>query len=128
LVLLHFPLENSVDFCEYELSKGLNKEATTMRKRRTFKTATLSPLVIEAAETDRAAAMAIFLLDNTDSIYGCWAGNMKAADQRILFGRFVGKGLIIISGDTETVGHSVSICFGTMRDTVWSARWVDLLH
>jgi hypothetical protein len=88
----------------------------------------ISDLMREAAETDRAAAMAFYCLEYAGSIYGRVYGYMTAADQRILFGRKIGKGLIIVDGSDETVGHSVSMCFGTMRDTVWTAPWRDLLH
>lgn len=67
----------------------------------------ITDIVREASETDRAAAMAIFLLDNTGSIFGRWMGNLPAATQRMLFGRYIGKGYIIINGDTETVDHSL---------------------
>lgn len=87
----------------------------------------ISDLTREAAETDRAAAMAFFLMDNAGSIFGRFVGYMKAADQRLIFGRFIGKGLIILNGSDETVGLNVSVCFGTMRDTVWQRRWSELV-
>jgi hypothetical protein len=89
---------------------------------------TLSPLAIEAALEDKAAALAFFLLDNTGSIFGHWQGRMTANDQRALLGRFVGKGLLIINGNDETIYHNVSVCFGTMRDNSWSRTWTELVE
>lgn len=88
----------------------------------------ITNLMRETAKLDRAAGMAFFLLEHTGTIYGKWRGRMKAADQRLFFGRFVGKGQIIINGDDETVSHNVSVCFGTMRDTVWTGHWYDLVQ
>lgn len=86
----------------------------------------ISPLAAEAAAEDRAAGMAFFLMDNTGSVLGHWAGRMAAKDQRKLFGKVIGRGVIIIDGDDETVGHNVSVCFGTMRETVWRESWTKI--
>ena len=67
--------------------------------------------------TDYAANLAFFLLDHTGSVCGVWRGRMAAVDQRKLFGRFLGKGLLIIDGSNETVRMIVSVCFGTDWDT-----------
>ncbi len=98
-----------------------------MRKPRRRNVTTLSPLVREAALEDKGAAMAIFLLDNTGSIFGRWVGYMTADDQRTVFGRKIGKGMIEVDGEKELVALNVSVCFGTMRDTVWSSRWIELV-
>ncbi|WP_034303050.1 hypothetical protein [Herbaspirillum sp. RV1423] len=63
-------------------------------------------------DIDYAANLALFLLEHTGSIYGEWHGKMKAADQRELMGRFLGKGTIVINGLNETVRNRVSVCFG----------------
>lgn len=81
----------------------------------------------EAATDDRGAAMAFFLLENTGTVLGRWRGYMHAADQRLLFGRAIGKGTIVLDGDDETVSHVVSMCFGTIYDTNWGLSWVKLL-
>lgn len=87
---------------------------------------TLSDFVVDVAKTDRAAALAFFLLDNTGSVLGEWNGQMSVADQRKLFGFVVGRGRICIMGDGELVMHSVTVCFGTMTDCVFSPTWGDL--
>ena len=49
-----------------------------------------------------------FLLANTGSVWGTWQGRMNYAEQRALFGRVIGKGLIIIDGLNETITHRVN--------------------
>ena len=61
---------------------------------------------------DYAANLGFFLLEKTGSIWGQWKGKMKAEDQRKLFGRFLGKGTIVIDGQTETICNRVKVCFG----------------
>jgi len=69
---------------------------------------------------DLASNIAHFLLANSSSIYGSWVGNIRAKDQRILFGRFLGKGRLFIDGDTDTVEHVIKVAFG--QDFHTSAR------
>lgn len=66
-----------------------------------------------ASKYDIAANMALFLATNGKSIYSTWAGNMKAADQRAIFGAFLGKGTIYIDGENDAVFCMVTVCFGT---------------
>jgi hypothetical protein len=80
----------------------------------------------ETAKIDRSAALAFFLMENAGGIFGRWSGRMPAADQRALFGQVIGRGIIWIDGETEEVGHNVSVCFGTMRETVWQSKWARL--
>jgi hypothetical protein len=72
-----------------------------------------------------ATNLAFFLLEKTGSVLGKWAGKMAAKDQRELFGRFIGKGEIIIDGTEETIGNRVKVCFGLDYDdrnvTAWRA-------
>jgi hypothetical protein len=77
-------------------------------------------------DTDYAANLAIFLLKNTGSIWGQWRGRMTATEQRALFGRFLGKGLISINGETERLKMIVKVCFGTDFDTRHDIAWRDL--
>lgn len=74
---------------------------------------------------DYAANLALFLLEKTGSIWGYWEGRMSAQDQRSLFGRFLGKGTIVIDGESEMVANRVKVCFGLDYDdrnvTAWSA-------
>lgn len=61
---------------------------------------------------DYAANLALFLLDKTGTIFGIWNGRLTASEQRNLFGRFVGKGKIIIDGERKTICNRVKVCFG----------------
>jgi hypothetical protein len=76
--------------------------------------------------TDYAANLAFFLLENTGSICGRWAGSMPAKDQRVLFGRFLGKGRLVINGQTEALMMFVKVCFGTDSDMRENIAWRDL--
>ena len=71
-------------------------------------------------------ALAIFLQENTGSACGFWHGKMLAADQRALFGRFIGKGTIIIDGTRETICNRVSVAFGLDYDDRNITRWSAL--
>ena len=75
---------------------------------------------------DAAGNMAIFLLQETGSIWGKWSGRLSAADQRKLFGKVIGKGTLVIDGGDETVCHFRTVCFGTMVDCVSTDYWRDL--
>lgn len=61
---------------------------------------------------DYAANLAFFLLERTGSIFSEISGKMTAAEQRALFGRFIGKGQIVINGTEETICNRVKVCFG----------------
>ena len=75
---------------------------------------------------DYAANLAIFLQEQTGSIYGSWSGRMSAKDQRALFGRFLGKGRVYISGSAERIEHHVKVCFGLDSDCTARIYWNDL--
>ena len=75
---------------------------------------------------DYATNLAFFLLDNTGSIYGRWKGNLPAKKQRDLFGRFLGKGTVVINGATERVIHSRKVCFGLDYEVTADLKWADL--
>ena len=49
---------------------------------------------------------------------GTWEGRMTATEQRALIGRYLGKGVIVINGDDETVRMRVKVCFGLDTDDV----------
>jgi hypothetical protein len=74
---------------------------------------------------DYAANLAHFLQEKTGSIYGTFEAKMPAAEQRALFGRYLGKGTIVIDGAKETICNRVIVCFGQDWDdrnvTKWSA-------
>lgn len=75
---------------------------------------------------DYAANLALFLQEKTGTIFGEWDGRMTAAEQRALFGRFLGKGRLCINGLSETVEHYVKVCFGTDSDCTARVAWRDL--
>lgn len=75
---------------------------------------------------DYAANLSFFLLEKTDSVLGQWAGKMTAAEQRALFGRFIGKGKIVIDGTAETICNRVKVCFGLDYDDRNVLRWAVL--
>jgi hypothetical protein len=81
---------------------------------------------VQVARVDHAAALAFFLQDNAGSIFGEWRGRMKAAQQRALFGRFLGKGTLTINGERETLTHTVKVCFGLDAEDTASLRWAQL--
>jgi len=86
----------------------------------------VSSFVRDVALTDRAAALAFFLLDNGASVLGTWHGRMTASDQRALFGRFIGKGRIYVDGTRETVEMTVSADYTGMRATEVLQPWAAI--
>jgi hypothetical protein len=76
---------------------------------------------------DYAGNMACLLLEKAGSIFGKVNLRLSAKDQRRLFGRFIGKGVIVIDGENEEVHHMKQVCFGTMYDTDASYSWRDLM-
>lgn len=77
-------------------------------------------------KTDHAASLALFLTEKTGTCLGSWQGRMPAAEQRALFGRFLGKGTLIIDGATERIEHFVKVCFGTDWDVTANLAWREL--
>jgi hypothetical protein len=76
--------------------------------------------------TDYAAALALFLTERKGSPLATWEGKMSAADQRALFGRYIGKGTIVIDGTSETICNRVKVCFGLDSDDRNTTRWAAL--
>lgn len=72
---------------------------------------------------DYAASLAIFLTEKTGTCMGEWYGRMSAQDQRALFGKYIGKGLIIIDGAQETICNRVKVCFGLDYDDRNVTNW-----
>lgn len=70
--------------------------------------------------------LALFLLEHTGSIYGVWQGHMPATKQRKLFGRFLGKGTLVIDGNNETLRMYVKVCFGLDYDARHLLAWREL--
>ena len=75
---------------------------------------------------DYAAQLALFLVEKTGSCLGCWKGPMRAAEQRALFGRFLGKGKLIIDGSEERLAHVVKRCFGLDYEVTADFNWRNL--
>lgn len=67
-----------------------------------------------------------FLITKTDSVWGIWSGKMSASEQRALFGRFIGKGKIVINGEDETICNRVKVCFGMDFYDKNVVHWRDL--
>lgn len=66
-----------------------------------------------------------FLLQTTGSIFGEFKGTMSATEQRRIFGEFLGKGKIVVSGKLEELGHIKKIAFGQDYEYT-SRRWSEL--
>jgi hypothetical protein len=77
-------------------------------------------------EMDYSANLALFLQDKTGSIFGDWQGRLLAKEQRALFGRFLGKGLLYIDGKEEVIEHHVKVCFGLDSERTALILWRDL--
>lgn len=73
-----------------------------------------------------AANLAIFLTEKNGTPLSVWDGKMTAAEQRSLFGRFIGKGTIVIDGRNETICNRVKVCFGLDYDERNVTAWRDL--
>ncbi len=72
---------------------------------------------------ERATSLAFYLTRATGTPCGRVQVRMPAADQRTLFGRYLGRGLIIIDGSTETVEHVVKRCFGLDHEVTACIPW-----
>jgi hypothetical protein len=72
---------------------------------------------------DYAANLAIFLTEKTGSCLKTWKGRLSAAEQRDLFGQFLGKGTIEIDGTAETLAHWVKVCFGQDFNVTFERKW-----
>lgn len=90
-----------------------------------MKTMNLNAMMDTKMKTDYAAKLAIFLTEKKGTPLASWSGKMTASEQRELFGRNIGKGIIIIDGQNETICNRVKVCFGQDYDdrnvTKWSA-------
>lgn len=75
---------------------------------------------------EAATNLAFFLLEKTGTVLGSWEGRMTASEQRALFGRFIGKGMLVINGAEETVQHIVKVCFGLDYDVTASYTFSNI--
>jgi hypothetical protein len=83
------------------------------------------------AGVDYAANLAMYIQAQTGSVCGYVEARMTAAEQRSLFGRYLGKGVICIDGAHEMISMRVKVGFGfdceyrktaTFRDLVFGKR------
>jgi hypothetical protein len=72
------------------------------------------------------SSLAFYLLEKTGSIFGTYSTRMNKKEQIALFGRYFGKGLLVISGEDETVQHIIKVCFGTDYDVTARIKWIEL--
>lgn len=75
---------------------------------------------------DYAGNLAAHLLEKTGSVFGTIAAKMTATEQRALFGRYLGKGTIVINGEEETICNRVKVCFGHDYDDRNVTSWRTL--
>ena len=75
---------------------------------------------------DAAGSLALFLTERAGSCLASWSGRLTAVEQRQLFGRFLGKGRLVIDGATETLEHHRKVCFGLDSECTAHLRWRDL--
>jgi len=74
---------------------------------------------------DYVANLTDFLMSKGESVIGSWSGRLTAAEQRALFGQFLGKGLLVIDGSEEDIQHWSACRFGGADITKW-IKWKDL--
>ena len=75
---------------------------------------------------DYAANLAIFLVEKTGSCLGSWKGNLPAAQQRALFGRFLGKGKLIIDGSEAPGSPGAGMVLIASRFCGSARRWASI--
>jgi hypothetical protein len=72
---------------------------------------------------EHAASLAFYLTRATGTPCGRAKVRMPAAAQRQLFGRYLGRGLLIIDGSTETIEHVIKRCFGLDHEVTARIPW-----
>ena len=75
---------------------------------------------------DRAAFLALVLMELTGTTNGYVESRMTANEQRAIFGRVLGKGVIKIDGAACEISMRVKVCFGTDYDIRNITHWRDL--
>lgn len=68
------------------------------------------------SDFDLAARLSLFLTEHTGSPSGHHATKLCKNDQLSLIGRYMGRGLLVFDGKTETIRHQIKTCFGTDYD------------
>ena len=98
-----------------------------MKRSRPVTYTPVSQVALDAAADGYIpTALAFFLIDQGKRVYDKWVGNISAADQRILFGSYIGKGRIVIDGERETVHHLIRICFGQDAEIDYTSSWANI--
>lgn len=75
---------------------------------------------------DRAAFLALVLTEATGTPNGYIESRMTANEQREIFGRSLGRGVIKIDGFNAEISMRVKVCFGTDFDIRNITHWRDL--
>ena len=75
---------------------------------------------------DAATNMSMFLLEKTGSVCGVWKGKLPATEQRKMFGQFLGRGKLTIDGQTESLRHTIKVCFGQDYDVTYDKKWTEI--
>lgn len=75
---------------------------------------------------DAVANIAVFLMERSGSVLATWTGRLTAAEQREMFGAFLGKGELTINGEEETIRHTVKVCFGLDYNVTFESRWHEI--
>jgi hypothetical protein len=72
--------------------------------------------------------LAHFLLERTGSVLKRWSGRLTAAEQRKLFGTFIGKGKLVIDGAHETIAHLVKVphWYGDDANETYYSKWSEI--
>lgn len=94
-----------------------------MARKADIRMTPVSEFARDVARTDRAAALAFFLMDQDESVTGRWSGRLTAADQRALFGMVVGRGRLVVDGAREEVSMIISACYGMDFSTEFCQPW-----
>jgi hypothetical protein len=75
---------------------------------------------------DRAGFLALVLTEATGTPNGYIESRMTANEQREVFGRALGRGIIQIDGFNAEISMRVKVCFGTDSDIRKITHWREL--
>lgn len=73
-----------------------------------------------------AGNLALFLQEKTGSPLGEFRGKLPAETQRELFGLFLGKGTVVITGDQERIQHIIKVAFGQDWHATFDKQWSQI--
>jgi hypothetical protein len=72
------------------------------------------------ANYEMAEKITALIVEKTGSCLGSHSQKFTAKEQKQLFGRYFGKGLIVIDAANETITHVIKTAFGC--DSDWTAQ------